>query len=305
MSVHHISCIIPTHGRPEFLHEALGSVLDQVTPPSEIIVVSDDGDEDSRRVAESFGRSEIPVRYVRNESQPGASGSRNLGAVVATGDWLAFLDDDDLWRPDMLRHSSEIIDSTGAPCVITWLEMFRDDLRAPGLMIRPGVVARDAASRSPGVTGSNFVISRAAFERVGGFDPEMRVMNDLDFFYRYLLSDGEYAVNGRFEVLQRRHSAGQLTRASESRARGIDRYIMKHRPTMRISDVRQLRLAAHRIRYHAAGTTAAKLKHLALGALNGSPKNVLESVANWRSRSLWRETPPASEDAKPADAPGR
>ncbi|GLJ60721.1 glycosyl transferase [Microbacterium barkeri] len=284
-----VSCIIPTHGRPDFLREALDSVLSQTLLPDEILVVSDDGNEESAAVVASFSGAAIPVSYIRNEERPGASGSRNVGAAQATGEWLAFLDDDDLWLPGYLLHSRERIEESGKECVVTWLEMFRDGLRAPGLEIRPNVPASDAASRNPGITGSNFVIHRDAFAAIGGFDGNFRVMNDLDFFYRYLLAGRSYEVNARPEVLQRKHSSGQLTRATEMRAAGIDKYILKHRGTMRARDVRQLKLAAHRTRYHAADSAGGKIKHLLLGAANASPSNVVESLANWKKRKLWRE----------------
>lgn len=283
-----VSCIIPTHGRPDFLREALESVLQQSFPVREVIVVSDDGNPESERVVASFSDRAVPVRHVRNMTSPGASGSRNLGAQVAEGEWLAFLDDDDLWAPEMLQHVAEIVAEHDTDCVVTWLELFRGNDAAPGLQIAPRVTARISAAQNPGVTGSNFVMRRVAFDKHHGFDPDLRVLNDIDFFYRFLLNGGSYEVNPRPEVKQRRHNDGQLTRDTEMRAKGVEQYMNKHRSTMRLSDVRHLRLMAHRIRYRAATRLHLKLKHLLCGAFYASPNNFVRSVTTWNQRKVLR-----------------
>lgn len=282
-----VSCVIPTHGRPQYLREALDSVFAQTLLPLEIIIVSDDGNTDSEAVARSYEGREVPVVFLQNHDAPGASGSRNLGACHAHSEWLAFLDDDDMWAPDFLRHSGEIFGATHANLIVSWLKMFRADRQTDGVNIRPNLTARDAGARTPGLTGSNFVIHRAAFEALGGFDPSLPVLNDIDFMYRYLLAGGTYAVNTNFDMLQRRHGEGQLTKPTMMRADGVRKYIAKHRATLRLTDVRHLRFVEHRTRYNAATAPKDKVKNLILGVLNAAPADVVESVSNWRKRDIW------------------
>lgn len=282
-----VSCVIPTHGRPEYLRDALESVFSQTLPPVDIVVVSDDANAESQAVAASFEGLAIPIRFLRNDEHPGASGSRNLGAACATGEWISFLDDDDMWAPDFLRHAAEIIEKTSTDLVVSWLQMFRGDRRADGVNIRHGLTARDAGSRTPGLTGSNFVMRRTAFDKLGGFDPELRVLNDIDFIYRYLLCGGEYEVNMSLDMLQRRHDEGQLTKPTVMRADGVRKYIAKHRSTLRLSDIRHLRFIEFRTRYNAASSLADKIKYLVIGVLNAAPADVIESVSNRRKRDIW------------------
>lgn len=282
-----VSCVIPTHGRPDYLREALESVLAQTKMPIEIIVVSDDGNPDSEAVVGSFQDREIPVLYVRNEAQPGASGSRNLGAEHASGAWLAFLDDDDLWTREFLEHAEQVIGPSGTELVVSWVEMFRGARRADGVNIQPGIVARDAGSRTPGLTGSNFVMSRTRFESLGGFDADLRVLNDIDLMYRYLLEGGTYEVNPHRDLLQRRHGEGQLTRPSMTRADGVRKYITKHRSTLRLGDIRHLKFVEHRTRYNAAVSRRKKFWHLAVGIFYASLLDVRESLLNRKKRDIW------------------
>ncbi|MFT4011635.1 MAG: hypothetical protein QM655_16510, partial [Nocardioidaceae bacterium] len=148
---------------------------------------------------------------------------------------------------------------------------------------------RDVVGRNPGFIGSNFVIRRRAFEDVGGFDPDLRVVNDRDFVYRYLAAGHCYAVVEAPPVLQRKHGAGQLTRATEMRAVGLEKYIDKHRAALSRRDLRSMRLSINRIRFHAADRRADKLRFLVRGLLDASPSSVLESVRNRRQLALWRE----------------
>ncbi|RFA15156.1 hypothetical protein B7R21_03745 [Subtercola boreus] len=282
-----VSCIIPTHARPDFLSEALESVIRQSQPPEEIIVVSDVDDDATEQLCRSMAeQGSVPVSYLRNASVGGASGSRNAGAAKATGEVFAFLDDDDKWKPDYLATALGEL-RPGVDGVATWIQMFRGDQVAAGLEIAPGLEARRAASENPGVTGSNFIVRRAPFEAIGGFDEKLLVKNDGDFFFRFLLAGFSYAVNARADVLQRKHSSGQLTGRTEFRARGLEAYLAKHRAVLTLADRRSIRLSASRIRFHAATSRPAKIKQLMLGALNSSPGSLLSSVRGRSTKDFW------------------
>lgn len=282
-----ISCVIPTHARPDFLETALRSVLRQSVPPHEVIVVSDVDDADSDALCRRLGdTTDIPVRFVRNHGR-GASSSRNAGAAAAAGALLAFLDDDDYWLDDHLEGTTAALAAERADLGVSWLTMFREGGAAPGLHIPAGLGARDVVADNPGVTGSNIVVTKSAFDSIGGFDPELPVKNDGDFFFRLLASGRTYAVNQRATVMQRKHSSGQLTGRTEFRAAGLDRYLAKHESSMSLADRRLVRLQATRIRYHAAGSTPRKLRYLLLGAWYSSPGTVLGSIRNRRTKSFW------------------
>jgi glycosyltransferase involved in cell wall biosynthesis len=287
-----VSCIIPTHGRPDFLRESVESVLAQSHRPVEVIVVSDDGETRTREVVEALSEaSDVPIRYVDNSDGPGgASSSRNAGARIATAPVLAFLDDDDLWEPSYVEQSLALLNAGGADCVVSWLMMFRGDLRVPGLTMREGLAARDVAAINPGFIGSNFLITAASFWRIDGFDDQLRVINDGDFIYRYLQSGGTYSVNETFAVLQRKHSSGQLTAATEMRAAGLEAYVQKHQHTLTLADRRYMRLAINRIRYHAARSRGQKIRYLLAGAVNSSPRSIAISVKGWKQRPVWRSS---------------
>lgn len=282
------SCVIPTHGRPRFLKEALASVIAQTHPVKEVIVVSDDDNHESRAVVDAAAaRAPMPITLLRNDATPGASASRNLGAAHTTTPWIAFLDDDDLWTETYLADIVGIDDDLDF--VVTWLEMFRDGATSPGQRINPGLKTSDVGGRGHGFIGSNFIIQRDAFNELNGFDADLPVLNDRDFFYRALRAGLKYDVVAKPNVLHRRHDEGQLTQLTERRAAGMERYLDKHHATLRLSAKRETRMVIHRIRYHATSSRMSKLKHAVLALWNASPHNFAESLKTRRASAVWHK----------------
>jgi glycosyltransferase involved in cell wall biosynthesis len=106
------SVVVPTFGRPDFLGEAIGSILRQTVSAFECIVV-DDG---SSTPPGPFNDSR--VRVIRRPVNGGPAAARNTGIAAATGRYLAFLDDDDLWQPDRLEGAVDA--HRRAPIAICW-----------------------------------------------------------------------------------------------------------------------------------------------------------------------------------------
>lgn len=95
-----VSVVIPCYNASPFLRETLDSVLAQTYPAAEVLVIDDGSTDDSAAIAESYGP---PVRVIRQENQ-GESVARNRGIDEAAGDWVAFLDADDLWHREKLAQ---------------------------------------------------------------------------------------------------------------------------------------------------------------------------------------------------------
>ena len=113
-----ISVIIPTLNRPKLLLRAIDSVLRQTHREIEVIVVVDRPDEDTVSAVQSVGDPRLQL-FVNPYSLT-AAGARNAGADHATGEWIAFLDDDDEWLPNKLEK--QIAFASGrAPALVTCL----------------------------------------------------------------------------------------------------------------------------------------------------------------------------------------
>jgi glycosyltransferase involved in cell wall biosynthesis len=101
-----ISVIVPTRDRPDYLRQALASIraLDAPDLKLEILVGDNGSDPRTAEVAAEFNAIHIPVE------RPGAGAARNAGLLAASGDYIAFLDDDDVWLPSHIRPHLALMD---------------------------------------------------------------------------------------------------------------------------------------------------------------------------------------------------
>src|ERR1039458_6471559 len=99
-----VSVVIATYNRASMLREAIDSVLAQTEPVREVIVVDDGSTDNTRDVLSGYG-SRIVALY---QPQSGASAARNRAIRAATGEWIAFLDDDDIWLDSKIERQMVI-----------------------------------------------------------------------------------------------------------------------------------------------------------------------------------------------------
>ncbi|HET7536321.1 MAG TPA: glycosyltransferase family A protein, partial [Candidatus Didemnitutus sp.] len=100
-----VSAIIPTYNRAHLLPAALASIFAQTQPVDEVIVVDDGSKDNTADVLRTYGDR---VRYIRQQNA-GAGAARNHGMREARGDYVAFLDSDDLWMPEKNARQQELL----------------------------------------------------------------------------------------------------------------------------------------------------------------------------------------------------
>ena len=188
-----VSVIIPTYNRAATLRRTVDSALAQTYQPLEVIVVDDGSTDTSGEVIASYGDR---IRSVRR-ANGGPSAARNTGMEVAEGEWLAFLDSDDVWLPEKISRQVRLVASTSGRVVCC--------------MCNAAIIDGDGVSRTTtfdvsGVRGSlaegywlnpapllatRFIlfnqvalIHREAFRQVGGFKPGLRLLEDYDLAFR-------------------------------------------------------------------------------------------------------------------------
>jgi glycosyltransferase involved in cell wall biosynthesis len=180
-----VSVIIPTHDRRERLRIALASVLAQRDVDLEAIVIDDGSTDGSAAMVQAIGDPRI--RVIRHPVSKGESAARNAGVALASGSWIAFLDDDDVWAPDKLARQLRAVRSTRRSWAYGGEVLVDDDLDVIGGSHPPApeTVVRDL-SRYNAVPGSasNVLVSAAVLADVGPFDTELRRTPDWDMWLR-------------------------------------------------------------------------------------------------------------------------
>jgi glycosyltransferase involved in cell wall biosynthesis len=182
-----VSVVIPAYKVADFVAETLDSVFAQTFPGFEVIVVND-GSPDSELLETALAPYSDRIVYVR-QANGGASRARNLGIVLARGEWIAFLDGDDIWYPEYLARQMEYAVSNSLDMCYTDSLLFGDTHYDGANFMQsapsegPVTTVSLIASRCNVIT-SGTVLRRARLEATGLFDPALRGMEDFDLWFR-------------------------------------------------------------------------------------------------------------------------
>ncbi len=206
-----VSTIIPTYNRVDDVRVAIASALAQTYPAQEIIVVDDGSSDGTGEVLRrEFGDA---IRYFYKENG-GVSAARNFAVDRASADsvYIAFLDSDDEWLPEKLEVQVEFMRAhPDFGMVLTDMVLMDGQRRAMQMVRRRDAIPVDGdvlryVVRHPALAPATALVTRAAWDQVGGFDASLRTAEDLDFHLR----------------VARHHKIGVVERALTRCMRGHD-----------------------------------------------------------------------------------
>lgn len=124
-----VSVIIPTFNRPKLLAQAVKSVLKQTCPASEIIIIDNGSESEHLNELSKIENSSDLINLVRLQANKGPGYARNIGIEKSNGDWILFLDDDDILAPDFIKACFESIQfEKNAEMIIARAVCFREGL---------------------------------------------------------------------------------------------------------------------------------------------------------------------------------
>ena len=190
-----ISVIIPVFNGEDFIADAIQSVQAQTLRPCEIIVIDDGSTDRTSHVVEQLG-GPVRITLLRQENR-GIGAARNAGVALARGEWVAFLDADDIWYPNKLEVQVGYIEAYPG------FGMFYSDMDSidpDGNIKERSFVANEQSRRSrkkaniftiiyrgqPAVYPSSVLLRKDTFVEVGGCDRSFRRLGDTDLFERVL-----------------------------------------------------------------------------------------------------------------------
>jgi glycosyltransferase involved in cell wall biosynthesis len=158
------------------LRRAVRSALAQTHRDIELIVVDDASTDDTEQVAKGF--RDPRVQYVRHPERRGGSAARNTGIEHSRGGLIAFLDSDDEWLPDKLRHQLDVCSRADTDVGLIYSDFLR--VNADGSEVRHRPVAKGISVGYP----SRWIVKRDVLAEVGGFDEGMPALQDTEVSIR-------------------------------------------------------------------------------------------------------------------------
>jgi glycosyltransferase involved in cell wall biosynthesis len=216
-----VSVIIPTYNRAHVLREAIDSVLSQKYSDLELLVVDDGSTDHTKEVVSSYTSK---LAYIYQEHK-GVSAARNRGIKHAKGDYLAFLDSDDLWLPDKLSTQMRFMeDHPEIHICYTEERWIRRGVRVNPMKKHrkySGMIFEHCLPLCI-VSPSSVLIARSLLEEIGVFDEELKVCEDYDLWLRISARYPIYLLDTPL-IIKRGGHDDQLSKAMN----GQDRFRIK------------------------------------------------------------------------------
>ncbi|HLN95647.1 MAG TPA: glycosyltransferase [Flavobacterium sp.] len=130
-----VSVITPAYNSERFLADAIRSVQSQTHPDWEMVVVDDASSDNTPNIARAFAEQDRRVRFIRLENNQGAGAARQTALDAAKGRYIAFLDADDVWKPQKLERQLAFMNEHGQSFAFSFYEWMEEDGRPAGKTI--------------------------------------------------------------------------------------------------------------------------------------------------------------------------
>jgi glycosyltransferase involved in cell wall biosynthesis len=172
-----ISCIIPTFNRASLLKEAIESTIHQTFENWELIVVDDGSSDNTEKIVNEFILQDHRIIYYKNDKK-GQASARNYGLFRSNGQYIAFLDDDDISLPNRFESQLGAAYRSGSRFIVSGYQVRN---RKTGRIISEHKLElRGAGSGFP----SRWLIDKELLDKVGGFDEKLSSMEEVELSYR-------------------------------------------------------------------------------------------------------------------------
>lgn len=178
MSLPLISCIIPTFNSEKYLADTIKSILAQTYRPIEVIIADDGSSDGTKSVAEQFGHQVL----FYSQATKGPAATRNFGLSRAKGEFVAFLDGDDLWHEEKLvRQMTRFQENPDLDISVTHAKLFWPESLADE---KAQYADHPRANGIPGYATTTLLARRSVFDKIGIFDTQFWFGDATDWFMR-------------------------------------------------------------------------------------------------------------------------
>lgn len=228
-----VSVIIPAYNAEKYLAEAIKSVLTQSYREVECIVVDDGSTDRTAEIANGFGQ-QIRYTHQRNAER---STARNTGLALATGEFISFLDADDILAREKLSEQVAFLDIHGdCDVVYSRAHYFREDNGVRRYLSVKRVTPE--GDILPALVYGNFItiqaplIRRKAIDQAGGFDPSLSRYEDWEFLLRLAISGARFGFMDRCHAFCRMHAENTVRdrrRMFEAKLLAAEMFVGKYR----------------------------------------------------------------------------
>ena len=204
-----VSIIIPTYNRADLLPRAINSVLNQTFQDFELIIVDDGSTDNTKQVVEEFQKKDKRIKYIWQENS-GLPTSRNTGIENTQGEYIALLDDDDVWLNKKLEIQLNKIEKNNHELFFSNWYFWDSETnqKNKAFNFNPLNNEKDLfklfVKKNIGCS-STVIIKKAKLEKVGYFDEKLKSSEDYDLWLRFILNNARVGFDEEPLCLYRQH----------------------------------------------------------------------------------------------------
>jgi glycosyltransferase involved in cell wall biosynthesis len=176
-----VSIVLPTHNGSRYISQSINSCIEQTYPHWELIIVNDASTDETPEIIERFARQDPRIHVVHHEENRRLPAALNTGFAQAKGDYFSWTSDDNLYHPEALEEMVRVLDSS--PDVdfvytdITHIDENGEFIRHVPARPPEMLIVEDAV-------GACFLYRREVHEALNGYDEDLFLAEDMDFFLR-------------------------------------------------------------------------------------------------------------------------
>ncbi len=224
-----VSVVMPVYNREKYLAEAIESILEQSISDLELIVVDDGSRDGSYEMARAYGRHDERLRCIKLDRNMGVSAARNRGMAASVGEYIAFMDSDDVSLPDRLDKQAGIMERNGKIGVVSaCTNIMNEDMSVlltpksvPAL--HPNIVL-SLLIGAPCIVAGAMMVRASLARKAGGWNESLRAGEEEgDYYMRLLLHGARFANVNEILYLQRKHDSNATWSADGLSMRYVDR----------------------------------------------------------------------------------
>lgn len=182
-----ISVVIPTHNRADLLPRAIKSVQAQTYTDLEILIISDGSEDNTQEVVEELAKDDARIKFIEYFPARGGNVARNTGIENASGEYVAFLDDDDEFMPEKLEKQIAVMQSDPQiGLVYTGVHIIyaNEGVEYASVPKATGDLSSEILLDNIIGTTSTVMVRKELLLQAGGFDVQLRALQDFDLWIR-------------------------------------------------------------------------------------------------------------------------